>query len=53
MKPLRKQIERDLLTDPRYKHLVHRSKHEILQRQLLEEGEQEIKEYLNDDTKEN
>lgn len=37
----------DLRTDPQYRHLIHRSKKEILERQLNQEYQQEIKDFIN------
>jgi hypothetical protein len=38
----------DLRQDPRYKHVVHKGKDARINRQLLKEGSEMIREYLNE-----
>jgi hypothetical protein len=44
---VKKQINqhKDLLEDPRYRHLVHRTKKEILHKQEEQEWKEELKNY--------
>lgn len=54
-KSLKKTIKQheDLRQDPKYRHVVHKGKDARINKQLLKEGDLEIKEFLSGPTKTN
>ena len=46
LNPRKIKQHEDLRTDPQYRHMVHRSKKEVLEKQVDYEYEKELKEFI-------